>query len=268
MALPLAAMAVGSAISLITTAIADLMQSGETDPNKIEAVRRAQGMRTQELEGEGMAPAEAYLQAKRETAEAMANASESTDAVTAGDYALNTGLGAALAFVPGAGAVGRAASGAMGKVASFLGRGKPAIPNTNRGLIASGASAPASSTYEPGFRGGRPKDVSADVWPEDPVIGRHRPGQQRSRLESREPKTIDTTAEVVQPRLGMADDALLNPAVDDIIEAAMRQEPLRLGMGAAAKAPISKQAQMERMRALRDLASSVAKEEAWRRSGR
>jgi hypothetical protein len=66
----------------------------------------------------------------------------------------------------------------------------------------------------------------------------------------------------------MADDALLNPAVDDIIEAAMRQEPLRLGMGAAAKAPISKQAQMERMRALRDLASSVAKEEAWRRSGR
>ncbi len=87
------------------------------------------------------------------------------------------------------------------------------------------------------------------------------------RLSFKEPRTIDTTAERITPRIGMGDDATLNAAADDIIESAMAAMPKGIGMVERA-APVSKAAQMARMRALRDLAIQQSKEDAFRRMGR
>lgn len=126
MVLPLVGMAVGAGLSLLSTAIADLMQSDEPDPAKIQAVKDAQKARFDELVSEGMDRPQAYLQAKKETADEMEKASEVTDQVTAKDYIASGALGAAAGAIP-FGAIAKGAGSLAGKARSFLG-GKAPVP--------------------------------------------------------------------------------------------------------------------------------------------
>jgi hypothetical protein len=129
------------------------------------------------------------------------------------------------------------------------------------GATSSRRAVPVGEPVDPmtGATSKLPPLKNADVWPEDPTIA--------GRLSFKGPRTVDTTAERIVPRLGMRDDATLNAAADDIIESAMAAVPKGIGYSPAA-APVSKAAQMTRMRALRDLAIQQSKEDAFRRMGR
>jgi hypothetical protein len=167
----------------------------------------------------------------------------------------------------------------MGEASSLIGRTSPRTgAASSRRAVPVGDGVGSPHPME-GASSPLGKLRQADVW-DDPVPTRG--------LPFRGNKTIDVTAERVTPRLGMsprrtsgspdtfgdeqinlgmADDATLNPAIDDIIDAAMGAAPKRLSFIPSA-APIGKAAQMERMRALRDLAVQQSKEAAWRSMGR
>jgi hypothetical protein len=63
---------------------------------------------------------------------------------------------------------------------------------------------------------------NADIWPEEKMAS--------GRLSFKEPRTVDTTAERITPRIGASDDALLNREIDDVIDAAMVARPKGIGM--------------------------------------
>jgi hypothetical protein len=244
--------AIGAGIGLLMTAVSDLMQSGDTDPAKIKAVKDAQMQRMQELVDEGIDSGEAYQQAKKETALAMEEAMKVTDNVTGGDYFAAAATGAAMGAIP-FGAIAKGASklgkGAASKVSSFL--RKAPTPKADAGNFRSGGRAAAergsldrvSPVSEgpnglrlngPSTRGVpvgegvsgpspmRPKQPpikDAELWPEDTKIAGNLP------LKTR---TMDVGAGRDVPALGMADDATLN-SIDDIIDAAMSARPARVG---------------------------------------
>ena len=138
-----------------------------------------------------------------------------------------TGMGVADDILPGA--KSELMSGIPGARSSL--RAVPVGPATGGAHPMEGASSKLG------------KLVQADVWPEEAVAA--------ARLGMRNPKTIDTTAELVSPGLGMADDALLNPMIDDIINAAMGQAPKRIGFRLNGRVPMPvidpKQGAMGRM---------------------
>ena len=256
MPLPLAAMAVGAGLSLLATAIGDLLSSDELDPAQVQAVDDAKQSRIAELMEGGASRVQAEILADAEARKIME--SMAPEGVGVGDYALSGAIGAATGFIPG---VGAAVGKAGGKLASFLGKLAPnkAAPVADdvyrAGFVSSGrdaarrgaldrvssAAAPdgpvlrltgpstrgvpvgpgVQSTPFDGASSKLPPLRTADVWPEDAAIA--------GNIGRKAPKTIDTTAEVIQGRIGMGDDAMLNE-VDDIIEQAMAQSPARLGM--------------------------------------